>query len=150
MQSWRTSTPARPPFPEYAGDEWLSVKELIRTKLGDPVTLTMAELQHLIHPTTRPGPFLLTMEWEFSIDQVLRAMGQLPTGSKWLINDVIARRREKRRRPKAEIHRNWKDLHDKGMSYERIADKHHRETGQKIHWTTVKRGIDRLVSRGGE
>jgi hypothetical protein len=137
-------------FPEYTGDEWLPVKELIRTSLGDPVTLTMSELEYLKHPTSRPGPCLLTMEWEFSIDQVLRVMGQWPMGAKQLINDVIAGRREKRRRPKAETHRNWRDQHDKGMSYEHIADKHHRETGQKIHWTAVKKGIDRLVSRGGE
>jgi len=137
-------------FPEYTGDEWLSVKELIRTMLGDPVTLTMSELEHLKHPTLRPGPCVLAMEWEFSIDQLLRVMGQLPMGAKQLINDVIAGRREKRKRPKTETHRNWKDQHDKGMGYERIADKHHRETGQKIHWTTVKKGIDRLVSRGDE
>jgi hypothetical protein len=137
-------------FPEYAGHEWLPVKELIRTKLGDPVILTMSELEHLKHPTIRPDPFQVTMEWEFSIDHVLRIMGQLPAVAKQLINDVIAGRREKRTRPKAETHRNWKVQHDKGMSYERIAVKHHTETGQPIHWTTVKKGIDRLVSRGGE
>src|SRR5258708_39750078 len=117
-------------FPEYAGDEWLPVKKLIRAKLGDPVILTMSEVLHLKHPTTRPGPFLMTMEWEFSIDQVLRVMSQSPTGAKQLINDVIAGRREKRRRPKADTHRNWKAQHDKGMSYERIADKHNRATGE--------------------
>jgi hypothetical protein len=137
-------------FPEYAGDEWLPVKKLIRAKLGDPVTLTVSELLYLKHPTTRPGPFLITMEWEFSIDQVLRLMSQLPAGAKQLINDVVAGRREKRRRPKAETHRNWKDQHDQGTSYQRIAAKHHKETGRKIHWTTVKKGIDRLASGGCE
>lgn len=137
-------------FPEYAGDEWFPVKKLIRAKLGDPVILTMSELLYLKHPTTRPGLAQLNMEWEFSIDQVLRVMGQSPTGAKRLINDVIAGRREKRKRPKAEMHRNWKDQHDKGRSYQQIADKHHKETGQKIHYTTVKKGIDRMVSRGDE
>jgi hypothetical protein len=133
-------------FEEYSADEWRRLKNLIRTKLGDPVVLSAAEVVYLrLRVETL---FSFPIQMELTIDQVLRVINLLPPQATAVIRDLIGRRREKRKRPAAATHEKWRKWHEEEhLSYGKIVKRHKDQTGKDVTRDAVIKAIARSKNK---
>jgi hypothetical protein len=123
--------------------EWRPLAEYIRKKLGEQITLHWGEVHHLIYGTWNPfaPPYRVT----FTVPALLAVLSRhSPKGARWLLDDVLENRHEKRQRPTAERNAIWKRWHDEdGLGPTRIARRWKQETRKCVTPNAVKQALRR-------